>query len=118
MDKLAVRLSGIYALERIAVDSERDHRIIVEVLSAFVREHDPPTATDPSVTGLRIPSDVQTALTVLGRLPQRRRIPRADLADGPPGEGDPRRSPPGGGGPQRRPFGGGGPPRRPHTGAS
>jgi hypothetical protein len=83
MDKLAVRLGGIYALERIAVDSERDHRIVVEVLSAFVREHDPPTATDPTagVTGLRILSDVQTAVTVLGRLPQRRRIPRVDLGD-------------------------------------
>ena len=35
---LAVRLGGIYALERIAIDSERDHPTVVEVLSAFVRE--------------------------------------------------------------------------------
>jgi hypothetical protein len=37
-DKLDVRLGGIYALERIAADSERDHPTVVEVLSAFVRE--------------------------------------------------------------------------------
>src|SRR5829696_7633641 len=44
-DKLDVRLGGIYALERIAVDSERDHPTVVEVLSAFVREHSDPTQT-------------------------------------------------------------------------
>ena len=38
-EKLAVRLGGIYALERIARDSERDHWPIMEVLTAFVREN-------------------------------------------------------------------------------
>jgi hypothetical protein len=47
-DKLDVRLGGIYALERIAVDSTRDHPTVVEVLSAFVREHSDPT--DSKVT--------------------------------------------------------------------
>ena len=42
-DKLDLRLGGIYALERIAVDSKRDHPTVVEVLSAFVREHSDPT---------------------------------------------------------------------------
>jgi uncharacterized protein YjbI with pentapeptide repeats len=37
--KLDVRLGGIYALERIARDSADDHRTIMEVLTAFVREH-------------------------------------------------------------------------------
>ncbi|MFA7764803.1 pentapeptide repeat-containing protein [Streptomyces sp. NRRL S-448] len=36
-DKLHERLGGIYSLERIMKDSERDHRTIVEVLSAFIR---------------------------------------------------------------------------------
>ncbi|WP_228902001.1 hypothetical protein [Streptomyces sp. DH1] len=31
------RLGGIYSLERIMNDSERDHRTVIEVLSAFVR---------------------------------------------------------------------------------
>jgi hypothetical protein len=41
-DKLDVRLGGVYALERIARDSERDHATVVEVLIAFVRAHSHP----------------------------------------------------------------------------
>ena len=88
-DKLDVCLGGIYALERIAVDSERDHRTVVEVLSAFVREHSPPAilpspaaddADGRSSEPILPPStDVQAAVTVLGRLPQRRDISRGDL---------------------------------------
>lgn len=37
-DKLEIRPGGIYALERLAVDSKRDHPTAVEVLSAYVRE--------------------------------------------------------------------------------
>lgn len=40
-DKLEVRLGGIYALERIAQDSDRDHWTIMEVLTSFVREKSP-----------------------------------------------------------------------------
>jgi hypothetical protein len=36
-----VRLGGIYALERIAGDSADDHPQVVEVLTAYVREHAP-----------------------------------------------------------------------------
>jgi hypothetical protein len=94
-EKLAVRFGGIYALERLAVDSERDQHIVVEVLSAFVREHDPPKPGDSphrpaslhvlpdvqaAVTVLgRLPQRVQAAVTVPGRLPQRGRRGRADL---------------------------------------
>ena len=38
-DKLDVRIGGIYALERVAYDSPRDHPTVMEVLAAFVREH-------------------------------------------------------------------------------
>jgi hypothetical protein len=91
-DKLDVRLGGIYALERMAVDSKRDHPTVVEVLSAFVREHSqPPTepssdaadangeASTPS-PGPRPPTDVQAAVTVLGRLPQRAGVRRGALS--------------------------------------
>jgi len=37
--KLEIQLGGIYALERIARDSEKDHWPIMEVLTAYVREH-------------------------------------------------------------------------------
>jgi len=46
-DKLDVRLGGIYALERIAKDSERDHPTVVEVLGAFVREATRRHGTEP-----------------------------------------------------------------------
>jgi uncharacterized protein YjbI with pentapeptide repeats len=38
---LEVRLGGIYALERLARDSEKDHGPIMEVLTAFVRANAP-----------------------------------------------------------------------------
>ncbi|WP_440063917.1 pentapeptide repeat-containing protein [Streptosporangium sp. OZ121] len=63
-DKDDVRLGGIYALERLAKDSPRDHQTIYDVLTAFVRQHDPkPTAKlseKPS-------TEIQAALTVFGR---------------------------------------------------
>ncbi len=37
--ELDVRLGGIYALERIARDSKDDHPQVVEVLTAYIREH-------------------------------------------------------------------------------
>ncbi|MCK2241709.1 MULTISPECIES: pentapeptide repeat-containing protein [unclassified Crossiella] len=62
-DKPAIRMGGLYALERLARDSARDHATIVEVLSAYVREHAP----RDTCRGPRPAADVQTALTVLGR---------------------------------------------------
>jgi hypothetical protein len=38
-DQLDVRLGGIYALERIARDSDNDHAQIMEVLTAYLRHH-------------------------------------------------------------------------------
>jgi hypothetical protein len=47
-DTLAIRLGGIYALERIARDSESDHWAVMEVLTAFVREHRPAKTLSPA----------------------------------------------------------------------
>ena len=66
-----VRIGGIYALERIARDSPRDHPTIMEVLAAFIREHSheqwPPAddAAQPPARTMR--PDVQAAATVIGR---------------------------------------------------
>ena len=38
---IEVRLGGIYALERIAKDSQRDHWPIMEILTAYVRQNSP-----------------------------------------------------------------------------
>jgi hypothetical protein len=64
-DKLDVRIGGIYALERVARDSATDHPTVMEVLTAFVREHSreqwplPERGTDPAPPGRR--PDVQAS---------------------------------------------------------
>jgi len=59
-DKPEVRLGGIYALARIARDSEKDHWPTMEVLCAFVRNR-----TKAGVPVDCIGSDTQAALNVL-----------------------------------------------------
>jgi hypothetical protein len=59
---LTARLGGIYALERIAKDSERDHWIVMEVLIMYIREK---TSEENKLN--RPSSDIQAALWVLGR---------------------------------------------------
>jgi uncharacterized protein YjbI with pentapeptide repeats len=82
-DHLSVRLGAIYALERIARDSKRDHWPIMEILTAYVRERAPwkeaeqrwpeeisPSKTQPTQDQLLSPKlgvDIQAILTVLGR---------------------------------------------------
>jgi hypothetical protein len=67
---VTVRLGGIYALRRLAHDSEDDKGTIIEVLAAFV--HDPvgrPKTTPPrNAVSPPPPTDVAAALTVLSRL--------------------------------------------------
>jgi uncharacterized protein YjbI with pentapeptide repeats len=85
-EKLDVRLGGIYALERIAKDSETDHGPIMEVLTAFLREHaqwkpgaadsavaETGTALSDTVGPCRLRTDFQAIVTVLGRRPRQRR---------------------------------------------
>jgi hypothetical protein len=67
-DKRDVCLGGIYALERVAVDSPRDHATIVMVLGAFVREHS--ELNDPQSRAVST-MEVEAAAAVLGRLPDR-----------------------------------------------
>jgi hypothetical protein len=78
-DKLEIRLGGIYALERIARDSVKDHWPIMEILTAFVRENAALRATDTEseeeIATKEVPEhppekpavDIQAVLTVLGR---------------------------------------------------
>jgi uncharacterized protein YjbI with pentapeptide repeats len=79
-DKLDVRLGGIYALERIARDSKSDRGPIIEVLTAFLREHarwkpddqeaTPNASREPELSSPVLPrlrADFQAVVTVLGR---------------------------------------------------
>lgn len=71
--KLEVRLGGIYALARIANESERDHWPIMEVLSAYVRDNASKANQQQPKQTLRIErfpdikptTDIQAILTVL-----------------------------------------------------
>ena len=64
-ESIAIRLGGIYALERIAQDSGKDHWQVMEVLTAYVRENSPWDEHKQSVQP--VTTDIQAALTVLGR---------------------------------------------------
>jgi len=66
-DNLDVRIGGIYALEGIALDSPLHHHpTVMEILTAFIREHSRTLAGGTSPERWPLP-DVQTALTVVGR---------------------------------------------------
>ena len=98
---LEIRLGAIYALERIASDSRRDHWPIMEVFTAYLRQHAHRQPVDPDPMpltaheeakeesramfeaalpgGPRLRADVQAILTVIGRTAhsagaQRRRV--------------------------------------------
>ena len=89
--EMAIRLGGIYALERLAKDSEKDHGPIMEVLTAYVREK----ATKEGeyvllpVTAEKPTTDIQAILTVLGRRKTtgpNRRIGGGSVEGGVPGQ--------------------------------
>ncbi|MCE2434436.1 MAG: pentapeptide repeat-containing protein [Candidatus Latescibacteria bacterium] len=84
---LETRIGAIFALERLAKDSERDYGPIIETLAAYIREHcrDPKAFDDKDLSGKELEqarkkwiqslrenppadrSDVAAALTVLSR---------------------------------------------------
>ena len=72
-ESMDVRIGGIYALERIAKDSRHDHPQVMEVLTAFVREHAawPPPFEGPRLFDAerrpRLRQDVQAVMNVIGR---------------------------------------------------
>lgn len=68
-ESLAIRLGGIYALERLSEDSSRDFRTIMDVLCAFVREHSPIKTRERVPAGGQLPTDVAAALAVFARRP-------------------------------------------------
>ena len=65
--EMAIRLGGIYALERIAKDSGKDHGPIMEVLTAYVRERAPRQGEDTQEAAETLPTDIQAILTVISR---------------------------------------------------
>jgi len=88
-DKLDVRIGSIYALDRIARDSAGDHPAVMEVLTAFIREHSREpwpltTDADQREPGADRPEktlrpDVQAAISVVGRRNHTDDVQRLDL---------------------------------------
>jgi uncharacterized protein YjbI with pentapeptide repeats len=82
-DKLDVRIGGIYALERVAGDSARDHPTVMEVLTAFIREHSrepwavPVEGREPERS---MRPDVQAAVAVVARRDAKRDTDSIDLS--------------------------------------
>ena len=71
-DNMTIRLGGIYALERLAKDSDTDHGRVMDVLTAYVRENAPsgedaPQAANKPNKPNRPTTDMQAILTVIGR---------------------------------------------------
>lgn len=90
-DKLAERVGAVYALEHLMIESERDHSTVVEVLAAFVRDRTTPTTAEDAPWDAehnheggndrpRVETDVQAALTVIGRRPRRPEPNAVDLS--------------------------------------
>lgn len=66
-EQTAVRIGGIYSLERIAQDSPRDHWSIMEVLAALVRDRRGLTDEGHTKPPLTYEKDIQAAILVIGR---------------------------------------------------
>lgn len=65
-DELAIRIGGIYALERLARESHLEHAAAMDVLAAYVRQHSPWPQTRRG-RAPPAPADVQAVITVLSR---------------------------------------------------
>ena len=70
--KIEVRLGGIYALERISAQYQKDHWRMVEILTSFVRINSP--VKDEDITTIeegqpqnKVAIDTQAVLTIIGR---------------------------------------------------
>ncbi len=61
---IEIRLGGIYALERIANESEKDYWPIMEIVTAYVRKNDIKNEVSEVK---KIPLDIQAILTVIAR---------------------------------------------------
>jgi len=82
-----VRLGGIYALERIAIDSERDRQTTYEVLCAYVRQHAPVQLPDPRphpTTAVVVPMAWPPSASLPGRQASARRFGSGPPTSKPP----------------------------------
>ncbi|WP_436528546.1 pentapeptide repeat-containing protein [Actinoplanes sp. HUAS TT8] len=74
-DKLSIRLGGIYALQRLMIDSPADQPAVVQVLCAFVRAHASSKPDSLPAVARPAPTDVRAAVTVLSHRPHPSQYP-------------------------------------------
>lgn len=82
-EKLDIRIGGIYALERIARDSARDHPTVIDVLTAFIREHSPAgnlRLSEEAVNMQPLEADIQAAVSVIRRRDPLKDVDRINLS--------------------------------------
>lgn len=63
--KTEIRLGGIYALERIAKDSGKDHWTIMEILTAYLRENSPREDDDETGVDDYLPIEIRAILEII-----------------------------------------------------
>ncbi len=92
-DDMTARIGAVYALEHLLIESPRDHDAIIDILSGYIRTRAPRRNEEdsdlPAVRATRenyysLPHpevDIQAALTVLGRRPNRPERKPLDLAN-------------------------------------
>jgi hypothetical protein len=70
-EKMEIRLGGIYALERIAQESEKDYWPIMEILTAYIRKNSAIESENTNIDAVKnqnkVSLDIQAILTVIGR---------------------------------------------------
>ncbi len=67
-DDISVRVGAIFALERIAKDSPKDHWTIMEILTSYIRKYSSQqSSSNVEKNPEEIPIDIQVAITVIGR---------------------------------------------------
>ncbi|MDD3246909.1 MAG: pentapeptide repeat-containing protein [Methanosarcina sp.] len=68
---IEIRLGGIYALERIANESDKDYWPIMEILTAYIRNNSPSKSENINAKDFKSQNkvflDIQAILTVIGR---------------------------------------------------
>jgi uncharacterized protein YjbI with pentapeptide repeats len=73
-EKTEARVGGVYTLERLSRESTADYLVIMETLTAFIREQSRRnTSSAPTYAGMSPSADIAAALTVIARRPERER---------------------------------------------
>ena len=78
-EQTAVRIGGIYSLERIAQDSSRDYWTVMETLAAFIRDRRNWIAWEKLPEKPNVDKDITPAIIVLGRCDRSKQPPNSPI---------------------------------------